>query len=114
MCRQLEKYLAKGWTKLSVSPYGAPVYFVHKMEGKLQMCIDFRMVNKQTTNYAYPISQIDEILDFLCKARDFLIIDLSKAYHQVAIEPPHLHKVAFLMKYRLFEFLVLPFRMVNC
>ena len=29
MHRQLDKYLTKGWIKLSVSPYGAPILFVH-------------------------------------------------------------------------------------
>ena len=33
--RQLDKYLTKGWIKLSVSPYGAPILFVHKKEGML-------------------------------------------------------------------------------
>ena len=77
------------------------------------MCIDFRMLNKQIKIDVYPIPQINKILDCLCKARVVLIIDLSKAYHQVAVEPSHTHKIAFLTKYRLFEFLVLPFRLVN-
>ena len=71
------------------------------------MCINFRMLNKQTKIDTYPIPQIDEILDCLCKARVFSKIDLSKAYHQVAVEPSHMHKTTFLMKYGLFEFLVL-------
>ena len=55
------------------------------------MCIDFRMLNKQTKIEAYPNPQIDEILDHLCKAQVFLKIDLSKVYHQVAIEPSDIH-----------------------
>ena len=45
------------------------------------MCIDFRMLNKQIKIDAYPIPQIDEILDCLCKARVFSKNDLSKAYN---------------------------------
>ena len=33
--QQLDKYLTKGWMKPSVSPYGAPIFFVHKKEGML-------------------------------------------------------------------------------
>ena len=77
------------------------------------MCINFRILNKQTKNNTCPIRQIDEILDCLCEARVFLKIDLNKAYHQVAVEPSHMHKTTFLIKYRLFKFLVLPFVLVN-
>ena len=63
--------------------------------------------------YPHLIPWIDEILDHLCKARVFSKIDLSKAYHQVAVELSHTHKTAFLTKYRLFKFLVLPFGLVN-
>ena len=48
--RQLDKYLAKGWIKLSVSPYGASILFVHKKEGMLKMHIDCKMLYKQTKN----------------------------------------------------------------
>ena len=79
----------------------------------LGMCINLRMLNKQIKINAYPISQIGEILDFLCKARVFLNTDLSKAYHQVALEPSHMQKTTFLTKYGFFEFLVLLFGLVN-
>ena len=113
MHRQLDKYLTKGWIKLSVSPYGAPVLFVHKKGGTLCMCINFRMLNKLKKIDAYPTPQIDEILDHLYKALVFSKIYLSKAYHQVAVEQSYMHKTTFLTKYRLFKSLVLPFRLVN-
>ena len=77
------------------------------------MYIDFRVLNKQTVIDAYPIPWIDNILDCPYKARVFSQIDLSKIYHQVAVELSHMHKTTFLTKYRLFEFLVLPFGLVN-
>ena len=45
--------------------YGAPVLFVCKKEGALRICIDFRVLNKQTKLDDYPISIIDDILDKL-------------------------------------------------
>ncbi len=45
---QLEELLAKGYIKLSKSPYGAPVFFVHKKDGTLRMCVDYRTFNKVT------------------------------------------------------------------
>ena len=46
VCRQLDEYLAIRWIKPSIFPYRAPVLFVYKIEGKLYMCINFRMLNK--------------------------------------------------------------------
>ena len=98
---------------MSVFLYGAPILFVDKKEITVQMCIDFGMLNKQIKLGTYPVPQIDEILDCLCKARVFSKIDLSKMYHQVAVELSHTHKTAFLTKYRLFIFSILLFGLVN-
>jgi hypothetical protein len=45
---QLEKFLTKRYIKLSKSPYGAPVLFVHKKDGTVRMCVDYRSLNKVT------------------------------------------------------------------
>jgi len=44
---QLEKLLVKGYIKASKSPYGAPVLFVHKKDGTLKMCVDYRASTRQ-------------------------------------------------------------------
>jgi hypothetical protein len=43
---QLEELFAKGYIELSKSPYGAPILFVHKKDGTLRMCVDYRAFNK--------------------------------------------------------------------
>ena len=73
----------------------------------------FQDAEKKTKINIYPIPQIDEILDQLCKAQGFLKIDFSKAYQWVAVELSHMHKTTFLIKYGLFKSLVLPFGLVN-
>ena len=87
--------ISQRWIKLSVSPYGAPILFVHKKEGMLCMCIDFRMLNKQTKIDTYLIPWIDEILDRLCKAKIFSKIDLRYIIrlllsHYIPIRPLYL------------------------
>ena len=99
--------------KPSVPQYRVPIFFVCKKEKMLRMCVSFRMLNKRMKIDAYPIPQINKILDRLCKAQVFSKIDLSKMYHQVVVELSHTHKTAFLTKYGLFRFLVLPFGLVN-
>ena len=39
---QLEDLLSKGFIRPSISPWGAPVLFVKKKDGSLQLCIDYR------------------------------------------------------------------------
>ena len=60
--------LAKGWICPSVSPYGAPILFVHKKTGKLRMCVDFRALNSITRLDVFPIPHISDLLDKLGRA----------------------------------------------
>jgi hypothetical protein len=46
---QLEELFTKGYIKLSKSPYGTHVLFVHKKDGTLKMCVDYRTLNKTIT-----------------------------------------------------------------
>jgi hypothetical protein len=52
---QLEELLIKRYIKLSKSPYGAPVLFVHKKDGTLRMCVDSRALNKVTAKNRPPL-----------------------------------------------------------
>ncbi len=52
---QLEELLVKGYIKPSKSPYGAPVLFVHKKDGMLKMCVDYKALNKATVKNQYPL-----------------------------------------------------------
>jgi hypothetical protein len=42
---QLKKLFAKGYIKFNKSPYGAPIFFVHKKDGTLMMYVDYRAFN---------------------------------------------------------------------
>ena len=79
------------------TPTGPPSFIVSKNKGMLQMSIYFRILNKQTKNYTYPIPKIDNILDYLCKTQVLSKIDLSKAYHQVAVELSHTRTKPFFL-----------------
>ncbi|XP_070036481.1 uncharacterized mitochondrial protein AtMg00860-like [Nicotiana tomentosiformis] len=44
----LKELLDKGFIKLSVSLWGAPMLFVKKSDGSTRMCIDYMLLNKVT------------------------------------------------------------------
>ena len=111
--KQLDVYLKKGFIQPSKSPYGAPVLFVKKKDGSMRLCVDYRMLNKQTIKNKYPLPRIDELLDRLKGAKIFSSLDLRSGYNQIRIAPEDVHKTAFRTRYGHFEFKVLPFGLTN-
>jgi hypothetical protein len=77
------------------------------------MCVDYRPLNEVTIKNKYPLLRIDILFDQLNGARVFSKIDLRSGYHQIRIRPEDIPKTAFNMRYGLFEYLVMSFRLTN-
>ena len=69
--KQHNDLLEKGVIKPSKSPFRAPILFVHKRDGDLRRCIDYRALNKITVKDLYPIPRINDLLDQLHGAKAF-------------------------------------------
>eukprot|EP00879_Flechtneria_rotunda_P001398 GHRR01001550.1.p1 GENE.GHRR01001550.1~~GHRR01001550.1.p1 ORF type:complete len:633 (+),score=44.76 GHRR01001550.1:1745-3643(+) len=111
--RQLADLIEMGFIQPSKSPYGAPILFVRKKNGKLRMCVDFRALNKVTVKNRYPLPRIDELLDQLHGATIFSKLDLQSGYWQIRIAEEDIPKTAFRTRYGHFEWKVLPFGLTN-
>lgn len=111
--KQLDTLLAQGFIRPSKSPWGAPVLFVPKKNGKFRLCIDYRALNKLTVKNRYPIPRIEDLLDQLRGAKFFSKIDLCSGYHRVKLAEADQPKTAFRTRYGLYEFVVLPFGLTN-
>ena len=72
--------IAKGWISPSVSPYCAPILFVHKKTGKLRMCVDLQALNSNTQLDIFPLPHISDLLDWLGHATVFSSINLAHTY----------------------------------
>jgi hypothetical protein len=83
---RLQELLDKGFIRPSNSPWGAPVLFVKKKDDTLQLCIDYRQLNKIIIKNRYPLARIDDLLDQLKGAIVFFKIDLRFRYHQLRIK----------------------------
>ena len=82
----LDNTLAKGWIRHSVSPAGAPILFVPKKDGGLQLCIDYWGLKQVTIKNRHPLPLISETLDRLSGAKLFTKLDLKDAYHRIQIK----------------------------
>jgi hypothetical protein len=110
---QLEELLTKGYIKPNKSPYGALVLFVHKKDGTLRMCVDYRALNKATVKNRYPLLRIDDLFDCLSGTKVFSGINLRSGYYQIQIAKGDKEKTACRTRYGSYEFFVMPFGLTN-
>ena len=61
--KQIEELLAKGFIRLSVSPWGVLILLVKKKDGSVKLCIYYRQLNKVTIKNKYPLPRINDLLD---------------------------------------------------
>ena len=105
---QLARFIEQGIIEPSKSPYGAPILFVPKPNGRgLRLCVDFRALNSLTIKNRYPIPRIDDLLDAISGAKFFTSIDLTSGYHQIRITEEDAPKTAFRTPFGHFQFKVL-------
>ena len=107
--KQLNDLLARGYVRSSKSPYGALVFFVDKKDGKLQMYIDYRALNKIAIKNNYPLPWIDDLFDRLARAKYLNLIDLKFECYQIHTADGDIGKIVCYKMYRSYEFLVMPF-----
>jgi hypothetical protein len=110
---QLKYLLDKGFICPSSSPWGCLALFVSKKDKGLRLCVDYRLLNAVTIKNKYTLPRIDILCDQLAGAQVFSKIDLRFSYHQIKIRDEDIPKMAFSMRYELYEYLVMFFRLTN-
>ena len=93
----------------SNSEWASPPVLVRKKDNSWRYCFDFWALNAVTVKDAYPLPQINDCIDGLAKKELFCTLDMNSGYWQIPIAPEDRHKTAFITRYRLHQFLGMPF-----
>jgi hypothetical protein len=109
----IKELLEKGFICPSSSSWGAHVIFVPKKDGTQRLCMDYRALNELTIKNKYPLPRIDHLFNQLHDACVFSKIDLRSGYHQLNIRECDISKIAFLLRYGLYEYTVMSFGLTN-
>ncbi|GFS22038.1 zinc finger protein [Elysia marginata] len=96
----------------SSSPYSSPVV-VKKKDGSNRVCIDYRRLNKITTFDPQPMTPPADVFQGMEKDQYFSKLDLIKEYRQIPVRKEDISKTAFVAMDCHYEFLGMPFRMMN-
>ena len=105
--------LDKSFIRPSTSSGGASVLFAKKEGKTLQLCIDYRQLNRVAIKNQYPLPRIDDLFDQFRGARVYSKIDLLTGHHQLRVREVNIPKTAFRTRYGHFEFTMMPFGLTN-
>ena len=112
--QEVDKMLADDIIEPSSSGWSSPIVLVRKPDGSRRFCLDFRKLNQVTKKDAYPLPQMNGILDKLRSARYISKIDLFKGFLQIPLEVSSREKTVFTVPGRgLFQFNRMPFGLTN-
>lgn len=106
-------YLRDDIIRPSNSPWRSPIVMVKKKDGSYRLCVDYRRLNDVTVKDAYPMPRTDEFFDALEGATIFSKLYAKSGYHQIDMYPTDIGKTAFGCREGLYEFLKMPFGLVN-
>jgi len=83
----LEENLRTRRIRPSKSPITAPVFFIKKKNGSLQLVQDYRVLNAVTVKNRYSLPLISELVSQLCGAKYFTKLDVHWGFNNVCIKP---------------------------
>ena len=83
--RQLQEYVGQGIIEPCSSTFWSQVLMVKKQDGKLRLCVDYRVLNKLLKHEGWQLPNINELLRKLGGKQFFGKVDMTQGYHQVAL-----------------------------
>ena len=110
---EVESMLKMGVIRPSDSPYASPIVMVKKKDGSNRVCVDFRKLNQITIEDPEPMTTAEDLFRRLSGKKYLSKLDLTKGYWQIPVATEDIPKTAFVTPDGRYEFLRMPFGMVN-
>ena len=111
--KDIADMIKMGVIRESSSPYASPVVVVKKKDNTNRVCVDYRKLNKLTVFDPEPMPSAEHLFQKLSGDKFYSKIDLSKGYWQITIPEEDIPKTAFVTPDGSYEFLKMPFGMIN-
>ena len=109
----IDEILGKGFIRRSTLLYAASVLIIKKPDRGLRICIDYRLLNSLTIRNRNVPPLIRETLSRLYRIRRYSKFDIIATFNEIRIKEGYEEKTTFLIRYRLFEYTIIPFRLYN-
>ena len=109
----IEENLAKSFIRALSLSAASPIIIVRRLGSAPKVCIDYHALNDITIKDRHPSLRIEETFNQIRGAKYFTKIDLRRYFHQIRIQEGDEWKTIFQSRYGLFEFLVMPFGLMN-
>jgi len=111
--QEFDFLIREGICRPSNSPWSSPLHLVKRKDGRWRPCGDYRRLYAITRSNRYPIPLLHDFAHQLHGCQVFSTLDLTKAYHQLPIEPDDIPKTAICTPFGLFEFTRMTFGLCN-
>ena len=86
---------------------------VSKKDGKVQMCVDYRDLNRASPKDNFPLPHIDTLVDNTTKHSLFSFMDGFLSYNQIRMASEDMEKITFLTMWGNFCYKVMAFGLKN-
>ena len=111
--KQISEMLQNGIITPSCSPYNSNPLLVDKKDKTKRFVVDFRKLNETTIPDAYPLPNVNELIDSCREAKYFTQMDLASGYWCLEVHEEDRHKTAFSVPNGKYEFKRMPFGLKN-
>jgi hypothetical protein len=114
--KEVEKMLEAGFIKpCRYAEWISSVVPVQKKDGRWQVCVDFRDLNRATLNDEYLMPVEETLINTTAGHKILSFMDGNAGYNQIFMAPEDIHKSAFRVPgaVGLFEYVVMTFGLKN-